>query len=443
MSIRRGDLSSKEFNKDTPQMQHDIPVQQIGPLGEPMADAVQKCVHCGFCLPVCPTYQVLGEEMDSPRGRIFLMKEVLEGNVDLEEAETYVDRCLGCVGCVTACPSGVPYGELITAFRAESEGKRERSAIDQTLRRFILETLPYPGRFRLAARLGRLAKPLRGAIPGRFGDMLELLPKELPAAQPLPDVFPAERERRGRVALLAGCAQQVLAPDINLATLRVLARNGIETVIPKSQTCCGALAAHTGAADQAKKFAKQNIGAFPDDVDAILTNAAGCGSGMHEYALWLRGEPEQARAEEFVKRVCDVSAYLAKLGIENPPALPSPVRVAFHDACHLAHAQKVRSQPRQLLSQIEHLEVVEIPDGDLCCGSAGTYNIEQPETAAELGHRKAQAVVSTEPDVVATGNIGCMTQIEAHVSRIAFGKPIPVLHTMQILDRAYRQESLN
>jgi glycolate oxidase iron-sulfur subunit len=423
-------------------MQHDIPVDQIGPLGLPMAEAVQKCVHCGFCLPACPTYQVHGEEMDSPRGRIFLMKEVLEGNVELNEAEPYIDKCLGCVGCETACPSGVPYGELITAFRATSEPQRERSAIDRTLRRFILETLPYPKRFRMAAKLGGVGRLFRKAMPGRLGDMLDLLPEKLPAAQKLPEIFPAEGERRGRVALLAGCAQQVLAPDINFATMRVLARNGIETVIPKSQSCCGALAAHTGAADQAKQFAKQNIKAFPADVDAILTNAAGCGSGMHEYALWLRGEPEQAAAEEFVKRVCDVSVFLAHLGIVAPPELSTKTRLAYHDACHLAHAQKVKSQPRQLLSSIGNLELVEIPNGDMCCGSAGTYNLEQPETAAELGNQKARAVISTEPDVVATGNIGCMTQIEAHLSQVVFGKRIPVLHTMQILDRAYRGEPL-
>ena len=230
----------------------------------------------------------------------------------------------------------------------------------------------------------------------------------------------------------------MLAPDINHATLRVLAQNGVETVIPKSQVCCGALAAHTGAAWQAKQFAKQNLTAFPSDVDAVLTNAAGCGSGMHEYALWLRGEPEQAAAEEFVKRVRDVSAFLVELGIETLPDLDSPMRVAFHAACHLAHAQKVRSQPRQLLKSIGNLELVEIPDGEICCGSAGTYNIEQPQTAAELGEQKAQAVLSTQPDAVATGNIGCMTQIESHLQRL--GRPVPVMHTMQILDRAYRQQ---
>lgn len=405
-----------------------------------MAEAIQNCVHCGFCLPACPTYQVLGEEMDSPRGRIFLMKEVLEGRVDVDSAVPFVDRCLGCVGCVTACPSGVQYGELVTAFRAKAETVRSRSTFDRLLRRFVLETLPYPNRFRLAAQVGRLARPLRSLLPGRLGDMLDLLPSQLPASSPLPEVIPAEGKRRARVGLLAGCAQQVLAPDINLATIRVLTKNGIEVVIPRAQGCCGALAAHTGAAWQAQAFARQNLRAFPGDCEAILTNAAGCGSGMHEYALWLKGEPEESAARTFVRKVKDVSVFLADLGMQSPPAFAKPVRVAYHDACHLAHAQKVKAQPRQLLSLTGNLELVEIPGGEMCCGSAGTYNIEQPETAATLGRQKAESILSTGAQAVATGNIGCMTQIEAHLARQ--GHRLPVLHTMQILDRAYRREEL-
>ena len=418
-------------------MQHTIPTTDLGPLGPPMSEAVQTCVHCGFCLPACPTYHVLGEEMDSPRGRIILMKEVLEGHVDLEEALPYIDRCLGCVGCVTACPSGVQYGELLTSFRARSEQQRRRPWFDRLLRRFVLEILPYPGRFRWAARFGLLAKPLRGLMPGRLGDMLDLLPPRWVKSPELPELYPAEGTRRARVALLAGCAQQVLDPDINWATLRVLAKNGVEVVIPKSQVCCGALAAHTGAAWQACQFARRNLQAFPHDIDAILTNAAGCGSGMHEYGLWLRGEPEQAAAEEFVKRVKDVSLFLASLGISQPPALERPVKVAFHDACHLAHAQKVKFPPRQLLASVQNLELVEIPQGDICCGSAGTYNIEQPRTAAKLGQKKAEAIGSTGAHVVATGNIGCMMQIESQLRRQ--GQALPVMHTMQILDRCYQR----
>lgn len=417
-------------------MQHNIPVDDFGPLGLPMAENIQKCVHCGFCLPACPTYQVHGEEMDSPRGRIFLMKEVLEGRVDLEESLPYIDRCLGCVGCVTACPSGVQYGELLTPFRARAEELRVRTWFDRALRWFVLETLPYPDRFRWAARFGGFGRLFRSVLPGRLGTMLDLLPVSLPPAQPLPEIYPAIGPRRARVALLAGCAQQVLAPDINWATLRVLAQNGVETVIPWNQGCCGALAAHTGALARAKSQAKQNIQAFPTDVDAIITNAAGCGSGMHEYALWLRGEPEEDRARKFVQQLKDVSRFLAELGISAPPALSQPTRIAFHDACHLAHAQKVRAQPRQLLTMVPNLQLVEVPDGEICCGSAGTYNIEQPETAATLGQQKAEAIASTGAVAVATGNIGCMTQIESHLLRLK--QPIPVLHTMQVLDRCYR-----
>jgi len=417
-------------------MQHTIPVHEVGPAGDAMAEAVGTCVHCGFCLPTCPTYDVLGEEMDSPRGRIFLMKEVLEGNLPVEEALPYVDRCLGCVGCVTSCPSGVQYGELLTPFRAEAESVRKRTVLDRVLRRFVLETLPYPGRFRLAAFLGRLARPLRDLIPGRAGDMLELLPERLPQTERLPEIFPHQGERRARVALLVGCAQQVLAPEINWATIRVLSVNGVEVVIPRAQTCCGALAAHTGAAWQAKKFAKANLAGFPTDVDAILTNAAGCGSGMHEYGLWLSGEPEQEAAKRFSGRCQDVSLFLDRLGMVPPTALREPIKVAYHDACHLAHAQGVRAEPRRLLRSIGNLELIDVPRGDLCCGSAGTYNIEQPEIAASLGRQKADAILNTGCQAVATGNIGCMTQLETHLGRA--DRPVRVLHTMQLLDMAYR-----
>jgi glycolate oxidase iron-sulfur subunit len=420
-------------------VQHRIPIEEIGPLAEPMAKAVDSCVHCGFCLPACPTYQVLGEEMDSPRGRIILMKEVLEGNLQLKEATPYLDPCLGCMACVTACPSGVQYGELITPFRALTEERRERSLADSALRRLMLETLPFPARFRVAAMAGRLARLFRKLAPGRLGAMLDLLPATLPKAKPLPAVHPAEGERRARVALLAGCAQRVLAPEINWATLRVLARNGIEVVIPRTQKCCGALPAHTGVPLQARAFAKHNLGAFPQDVDAILTNAAGCGSGMKEYPLWLKGEPEEDAAAAFATRVTDVSVFLADLGARTPGPLPEPLTVAYHDACHLAHGQGVTLQPRHLLAMVPNLELVEIPDGELCCGSAGTYNIEQPEIASELGRRKADAILASGAEAVATGNIGCLIQIQTHLKRQ--GQSLPLFHTMELLDLAYATSS--
>lgn len=392
-------------------------------------------MHCGFCLPACPTYQVLGEEMDSPRGRIFLMKEVLEGSLSLEEAQPYIDKCLGCLGCVTACPSGVPYGELITSFRAYSEPKRRRPLFQKAFRMGLQETLPYPARFRAAARLGRLARPLKPLLPSFLRAPLELLPAELPPPEPLPERVAAEGERRARVAFLAGCAQQVLQPGFNRAALRVLARNGVEVIIPKGQVCCGALALHTGERERALRLARQNLRAFSGDYDAILTNAAGCGSGLKEYPLLFRGEAEEEEARALAQRVKDIAVFLVELGLREVPPLKEPLRVAYHDACHLAHAQGVRAEPRALLRSIPGVELVEIPEGELCCGSAGTYNLEQPQIAATLGERKARNILATGAQVVATGNIGCFTQIEAHLKRL--GRPMPVLHTVELLDKAY------
>lgn len=413
-------------------MQHHIPVDTLGPQGETMAGAIAACVHCGFCLAACPTYKVLGEEMDSPRGRIFLMKEVLEGSLDQEQALPYIDRCLGCQACVPACPSGVEYGELLISFRAHTEEHRRRPPFATISRFLTLKTLPFPQRFRLAATLGRLARPFRHLFPSQLRAMLELLPARLSASRPLPDVYPAKGTRRARAALLAGCAQQVLAPEINQATLRVLAENGVETLIPRGQTCCGALSMHSGAAEQARAFARQNLRAFAG-VDAILTNAAGCGSGMKEYPLLFKGYPEEEAAAAFSRRVQDVSVFLDELGFKAPPALQQPIKLAYHDACHLAHAQGVHASPRKLLRSIPNLTLVEIPEGDLCCGSAGTYNLDQPAIARELGQRKARNILATGADAVATGNIGCMTQIQACLQR-----PLPVFHTMEVLEAAYR-----
>jgi len=417
-------------------VQHAIDVDALGPQGEAMGKAISSCVHCGFCLPTCPTYVEMGEEMDSPRGRIFLMKEVLEGKLEVELALPYVDNCLGCQACETACPSGVPYGELITPFRAYAETRRRRAPMDRLQRAMVLRTLPYPRRFRAAARAGRLARPVARLLPEGMGAMLGLLPDRLPARESLPAVHPAEGERRARVALLAGCAQQVLAPDINGATLRVLARNGVEVVIPPRQGCCGALPMHTGAAEQARALARRNLKAFPDDVDAVITNAAGCGSGMKEYGLLFAGTPEEEAARAFGDRVVDVSVFLAQLGLRDaPPALDAPLPLAYHDACHLAHAQGVRRPPRDLLAAIDGVELVEPEGWELCCGSAGTYNVEKPETAAALGVRKATNLLATGARMIATGNIGCMTQVQTHLR--AQGHDLPVLHTLQVLDRAY------
>lgn len=417
-------------------MQHVIPVDKIGPNGVAMANAVSACVHCGFCLAACPTYKVLGEEMDSPRGRIVLMKSVLEGRLSVQDAAPYIDRCLGCLGCVTACPSGVQYGELLTSYRAFTEEQRERPAIDTLARKLVKETLPHPARFRAAAAAGKIAAPLKGAMPGPLSAMLSLLPKDVPKPEPLPDRLEAIGARRARVALLTGCVQSVLTPQTHWATLRVLAANGVEVVIPKGQGCCGALGMHTGDATSARALAEVNLKIFSLDVDAIITNAAGCGSAMKEYELLFRGTRFEEKARAFAAKVKDISEFLDALGLVAPKALPEPVTVAYHDACHLAHAQGIVAAPRRLLKAIPNLTLVEIPEGDLCCGSAGTYNIEQPAIANQLGQRKARNVLKTDAQIVATGNIGCQIQLRTHLTQA--GARLPVVHTMELLDAAYR-----
>jgi glycolate oxidase iron-sulfur subunit len=417
-------------------MQHAIKTEEHGPLGEPMARAVQACVHCGFCLAACPTYQEFGQEMDSPRGRIVLMKQVLEGTLPWADAQPHVDRCLGCLACEPACPSGVAYRDLISPFRTLAQGKFRRTPGERLRRWLAAQTIPFPARFRLALRAARVGKFFRALVPGGLRPMLDLAPDAPPPAVVLPRVTPAQGERRARVALLAGCAQQVLDPDINVATIEVLARNGVEVIVPEAQGCCGGLAWHTGDMRAAQAFARRNLDAFPADVDAIVTNAAGCGSAMHEYHLILRGTADEARAESFRKRVVDVSVFLARLGLrEAPRGAGGAQRVAYHDACHLANAQGVREEPRKLLRAIPGLELCELPDAHLCCGSAGTYNLDQPETASSLGAQKAKAVLATGAEVVASGNIGCLTQLRVHLEKL--GSPVCVRHTMQVLRDAY------
>ena len=414
-------------------MQHSIPPDPANPHRDAMARAVETCVHCGFCLPACPTYKVLGEEMDSPRGRIVLMKEVLEGTLTLDDAQPHIDRCLGCLGCVTACPSGVKYQDLIVPFRSGRE-TGARSPMQRLQRRLLLDTLESPSLFRVSARLGRVARSVERLLPGRLRSMVGLLPGALPKAVALPARTEAHGLKRARVALLTGCVQQALAPEIALATLRVLAANGVEVVVPPDQGCCGALALHSGEADRAYQRAEALVRAFPTDVDAIVTNAAGCGSAMKEYGHAFRGRAHQAALATFGARVRDVSEFLEALGPMAPPPLAQPWTVAYHDACHLAHAQGIRRAPRALLARVPNLRVVEVPDGDTCCGSAGLYNVEHPDIAAALGASKADAIRATGADAVAAGNIGCLVQIDTYMRRAGAG--VPVLHTMQVLDRA-------
>lgn len=381
-----------------------------------MARAVTTCVHCGFCLATCPTYRVLGEEMDSPRGRILLMKQALEGELAIDQALPFIDRCLGCLACETACPSGVKYRELVVPFRARAE-ETVRPARHRTERRLLLSILESPELFRLALAGGRLARKVRSFVPSSMRSMLDLLPARTPASAPLRPLTRAIGTRRARVALLAGCVQRVLRPSINAAAARVLAANGVEVIVPRDQGCCGALARHVGFEAHADGLAARNAAAFPGDVDAIVTTAAGCGSAMKE--------------DHYKVQVADVSEFLDRIGLRASFALPQPTTIAYHDACHLGHGQGVRAAPRRLLAAVENARVVELDDSEMCCGSAGLYNIEQPATAADLGRRKAEAIRRSAAQLVATGNIGCMTQIESHL-----GSELAVRHTIEVLDSA-------
>jgi glycolate oxidase iron-sulfur subunit len=400
-----------------------------------MTRAVQACVHCGFCLAACPTYGELGQEMDTPRGRIVLMKQVLEGALAWQKAQPHIDRCLGCLACEPACPSGVVYRDLVSPFRALGRPHFRRSFAERFRRWLAGQTIPFPNRFRWALKSAAVAKRFN-LIPAPMRPMLDLIPQDLPAPQTWPHLSPDKGERRARVALLTGCAQQVLDPDINTATIEVLTLNGVEVLTPPEQGCCGGLAWHTGDLEAAQKFARKNLKAFPIEVDAILTNAAGCGSAMHEYPLILRGTDAEERAQAFARRVVDVSVFLNRLGLQPPPpATRRPLRVAYQDACHLLNAQGVRREPRELLRAIPGLTVLELADPHLCCGSAGTYNLDQPEIAASLGQKKARAVLASGAEIVVSGNIGCLTQMKLHLRKL--GANVRVLHTMQLLRDAY------
>jgi glycolate oxidase iron-sulfur subunit len=428
-------------------MQHKIALDQaekeFGAQSQEMITAIEACVHCGFCLPTCPTYQVLGEEMDSPRGRIILMKNSLENRFPIQEALPFIDRCLGCMACVTACPSGVQYGNLLFPFRSHarqlSDGKFP-PGVQKTTRDLVSRIFPYPDRFRKAAQFGLLTRPLSALLPGKLRNMLDLLPDKLPSPINLPEFSPARGRRRARVALLTGCVQQALDPEINLATLRVLNENGIEVFIVREQVCCGAILTHSGDMDGARKLARQNIKAFnkviAGEYDALLTNAAGCGSGIREYPLLFAGREEEQAAHTLAKKTRDVSLFLFELGLVQPPALRHPLRVVYHDACHLLHAQSVSLAPRQLLQAIPGVTLLPLAQSEICCGSAGTYNLDQPLIARALGRQKVENILATGCDLVVTGNIGCIMQIGHHLHEQE--QPIPVLHTFQLLDIAYQ-----
>ena len=406
----------------------------------PSMDGLRACVHCGICLPQCPTYRVLGEEMDSPRGRVYLMRAAAEDRIGLTPTMArHLDLCLGCRACETACPSGVPFGQLLEATR----GQLERHGVvppqrDSATLRFLLDVFPYPNRLgpmlhglRLYQWSGMQAM-VRGlgllAPFAKLRAMEALLPPVPASAASLPTLVPARGARaRGRVGVLLGCAQRFFYPDVNADTVRLLAAAGYEVVVPREQECCGALHLHAGRIDDFRAMARRLMPAFRD-VDLIVVNAAGCGSALKEYGHWL---PDDA-ARLFAERVRDVSEVLA--AGELPPLRPLPVTVTYHDACHLAHGQRVRAEPRSLLRRIPELTLVDLPDSELCCGSAGVYNLLEPEMAGELGRRKAACIRETGARVVTAGNPGCLMQIRQHCR--AAGLDVEVVHPVTLLARA-------
>lgn len=400
-------------------------------------ELIGDCVHCGFCLPTCPTYVLWGEEMDSPRGRIHLMGQHVEGTPLTPEMAGHFDACLGCMACVTACPSGVRYDRLIEQTRAEVERVHRRPLQERALRALIFRLFPYPRRLRAMRLPLRLTEGARRRIAPRLerispslAAMAELAPP-VPARVRLPHRVRAVGRRRATVGMLTGCVQGAFFPQVNAATARVLAMEGCEVVIPPAQGCCGALSLHSGLPEQAVRLAERTLTTFERaGVDTVVVNAAGCGSTMKEYGDLL-GE-DRARSI----RVVDLSEYLAEIG---PVARrhPLPVTVAYHDACHLAHAQGIRAQPRALLSAVPGLRLVEIAESSICCGSAGTYNLLRPEAARDLGDRKAERVLATGADLLVSANPGCTLQIGSAVRRRG-ADPIPVAHVAQVLDASLR-----
>ena len=397
---------------------------------------VRKCVHCGFCQATCPTYLLLGDELDSPRGRIYMIKDMLEGGRPASERIVrHVDRCLSCLGCMTTCPSDVNYMHLVDHARIHIEQTYRRPWFDRTLRSLLAAILPRPRVFRLALAAAWGARRAGLALPGSLGALLRLVPARLPKGDTLtPQVYPAAGPRRMRVALLAGCVQTTIEPQINEATIRLLRRLGCEVVLAQGAGCCGALTHHLGKAAPTRAAMAANIAAWAREMaggglDAIVANASGCGTMLKEYGFLLRGDAELASpAAELSARARDVSEVVAELGLPDTAAAPQPLRVAYHAACSLAHGQGIAHEPKALL-EAAGFAVSDVPEGHICCGSAGTYNLLQPEIAARLAARKAAHIAETGAQVVAAGNVGCMVQIGS-------ASPLPVVHTVELLDWA-------
>lgn len=399
-------------------------------------DILRACVHCGFCNATCPTYQLLGDELDGPRGRIYLIKDMLE-NDRVPDAETvkHIDRCLSCLACMTTCPSGVHYMHLVDHARAYIEDRYRRPAGERALRWMLARVLPYPGRFRWALMAARLGRPFARLIPdARLRAMLALAPQHIPpvSRNDLPQSFAPQGKQRMRVALMTGCAQRALNTDINDATIRLLTRAGCEVVVAKGAGCCGALTHHMGRSADSHASAARNIRTWRTEIegeglDAIVINTSGCGTTVKDYGHMFRNDPLAEDATRVAERAMDVSEVLAQLELPRQPE--KRLKVTYHAACSLQHGQRITAQPKDLLRDAG-FEVVEPADSHLCCGSAGTYNLMQPKLSTQLKARKVSAIDATAPDVIAAGNIGCMMQI-------ASGTGVPVVHTVELLDWAY------
>lgn len=410
--------------------------QLADPANRVSEKVLRTCVHCGFCTATCPTYVLLGDELDSPRGRIYLMKQMLEsGKPPTADTVKHIDRCLSCLSCMTTCPSGVHYMHLVDHGRAYIEEHYRRPPADQLTRWVLQRTIPYPFLFRLSLIGAVLARPFASLMPARLRTMLSLAPASIEAPSPVdrPQSFPSAGPRRARVALLTGCAQQVLAPQINEATVRLLTRLDVEVIVPKGMGCCGALTHHMGRERAALDFARANIDAWSRELekgglDAVVINASGCGTTVKDYGFMLREDPAYAeKAARIAALTRDITELVGELGL--PPATnDTDLVVAYHSACSMQHGQRITALPKQLLTQAG-FTVKDPPEGHLCCGSAGTYNLLQPEIAAQLRDRKVANLESTRPQAIATGNIGCMTQIGS-------GTTIPMVHTVELLDWA-------
>ena len=425
----------------------------------PNPQLIDACVHCGFCLSTCPSYRVIGKETDSPRGRIYLMDGINEGEIPLSPAiAQHFDSCLGCLACVTICPSGVQYDQLIEATRAQMERNHPRSLPEKLLRQFIFSTFPYPKRLRVLLaplliyqklglqRLLRSTGWLEKILPKQIAAMESVLPELSPQSfqDTFPEVIPANGTQRYRVGMLLGCVQRIFLPEVNNATVRVLTANGCEVVVPKLQGCCGALSHHQGQEAQTLELARQTIDVFADlNLDAILVNASGCGHTLKEYGHILKDDQNYAqKAKEFSLKVKDVQEFLDNVGLtaKLSPLQDKPLAIAYQDACHMLHGQKISLEPRRLLRQIPNVQLRESVDAALCCGSAGIYNILQPEVGHELGEQKVENLTDTGAQVIASANVGCITQIRKHLK--LQNKDVLLMHPMELLDYSIRGKKI-